>query len=378
MAVVFACPECGESIRLPEHASARRVRCEECLTLVEVPYFPRATRPKRRRIGGWWYVAITLALAVIVIVGTYLLVRARLRAERARALESLIAASEADERDGDWSEALDRLDTVLAMLRREPRLDPGDLADRLARRRERVAERLEQQRRDEAIRSARADLDAAKAALRASPVDALGALERAERAYATARDVPEAQAGPIADEARALASGLIAERGVVFEPVRGTFLAGPETADAHNQRLLPILASALRLRGFLPRFGRSPLFDLWDDRAPYRVTIDLDESFGPGYLQPSNPNRTTKLAARVELVRPSASDAPLWQTRASGKTRDPSPSLNAFASGYIASGTRRDPEVERKLYADAIAVLADDLSRKVGNLPSWSEVAAGR
>jgi hypothetical protein len=373
MAVAFACPECGERIRVAETATARRVRCEECLTLVEVPFFPRAARPRRRRGQGWWYVAIATALAVIAVGATYLLARARIREDRARAIRGLVASAEADERRGEWARALERLDQALALVASDAS-QAGD-AGGLRARREAAAERLERARRDEAIATARAEVEAARRAAGASPPEPARALALAESAFARVRPVPDPRADGVAEEASRLAAGLVAARGVVFEPVGGASLGGPGPATAHAGRLFPILASALEARGYLPRLGPSPLAELWGEHAPFRVATTVDESHGPGYLSPANPNRTARLSATVRLLRGDGASPPIWQARATGKTRTPAPTLNAFASGYIAAGTRRDPEVERKLYADAVVDLSEDLGRKVGNLPACSPVA---
>lgn len=356
---VFACPECGTTIRPPEHPDSRRTRCEECLTLVEVPYLVRVRAP-RRRGAGWAWVAIVAATAAIVVLGTFLVVRARIRSDRQRALEALIAAAREDERSGAWARARDRLDAALA-LAGSAGLDAVAAREELHERRDHAAERAERDRREALVGSARADLAAAAGLGDDSPAEVVALCERA---YLSADALADPRAERLHDEARRLVARLVSARGLVFEPVQGTLL---ELSDgAPSKALLPVLEGQFRPRGYLPRPDRSPLRELWDRHAPFRVATLVAEAYGPEYFQ--SPNRTARIDVRLELRR-APSDSPLWLTRITGRTRVPAPRLNAFSSGYIGVSTRRDAEVERILYEDALAHLLERVPHHLANLP---------
>lgn len=354
---IFACPECGAPIPLPAHSQARRARCEDCLTLVEVPFLLRP-RSSRRRDTGWAWVVIVAALAVIVVGGTYSLVRARVRADRERTLAALVAAADEDERLGHWERARDRLDAALALAHDARRA-------KLVRRRDAVAKRAEQEHRESLIRSVKADLAAARSLADARPLDTSHVLALCERAVQTVGPLADPRARLLHDAARALAARLISERGLVFEPIHGTFLDGAAAAEAHSRALFPLLAEQFRLRGYLPEPTDSPLRDLWDNHAPFLLETTIEESHGPRYFQ--SPHRTARIEARLELVCP-PDPSVLWQTHIVGRTRVPSTQMNAFTAGYIGVSIRRDPEIERLLYKDAKARLIEQIPQKMNNL----------
>jgi hypothetical protein len=316
-------------------------------------------------------VAITLGLAVIVVMGTFLIVRGRLRAERDVALAGLLEAAEKGEADGDWARVVDRLDAALAILDSSRSGDPARV-ESIRARREAAGTQLDRRRREEQIASAEADLTAAESLSGGERPDVEKAMGLCERAFEAVASVADPRADRIREEVLALASGHVARRGVVFSPIRGTFLRESGAAEAHALALAPIVADGLRRRGYLPQPDKSALRSLWDGPSPYRLSTDISEAYGPDYLQ--SPHRTARIEVRLELAR--ASDgAVFWQTRIAGRTRVPSPRMSAFESGYIGAGTRRDPGIERRLYDDAAAHLVEQLPQKLGNLPGWPGVA---
>ncbi len=168
------------------------MRCAECLTLVEVPFFTRP-RTMRRRGAGWAWVAIVAALTVMAVGGTYLLVRARVRADRERTLAALVAAADEDERLGQWDRARDRLDAALALAGRSGLVSPGRRAD-WEHRRAAIAQRAEQDRRESLIRSAEADLIVARSLADDPTPDAPRVVDLCERSYRTASQVADPRA----------------------------------------------------------------------------------------------------------------------------------------------------------------------------------------
>ncbi len=152
---------------------------------------------------------------------------------------------------------------------------------------------------------------------------------------------------------------------MLFEPVQGSFLNEADTAETRARSLFPLLAGAFRIRGYLPQPDDSPLRDLWDDHAPFRLTTIIEESLGPNYFQ--SLHRTTRIEVHLALTRP-PDPTILWQTRIAARTRVPSPRMNAFTSGYIGVSTSRDPEVERILYEDARAHLIEQVPQKLSTL----------
>ena len=158
MPATFGCPECGEPIALPEKLVGRRVRCAECLTLVEIPYFARSKpKPRRRRAIGWAWVAISLGLALIVAVGTFLLVRSRLRSERLAVFERQLETAQREGASGQFESAREAVEEALATARSLDFIDPERIKT-LQEMRESLTAKIEFEQREELIRSAEADL----------------------------------------------------------------------------------------------------------------------------------------------------------------------------------------------------------------------------
>lgn len=369
MPATFGCPECGEPIVLPGHSAGRRVRCAECLTLVEVPYFTRPKpKRKRRRATGWAWVAITLGLAAIVMIGTYLLVRSRLRAERLIVFERLVETARRQETSGDIEAARSALDRALTTSEGLGQVDRGRL-DALRSKRVDLEQRIKRAERERLIVAAKADMTVLDDLLSKPSFPATRALELATRAFETAQRVADPRAETIRLEAKQKAAQLVKQRGVRFEPVAGTCLFDPRASRAElMRRIRPIVVRALEDRGYLPEpLRESPLAILWEQSAPFRVRSTINETYGLNYLQSAN--RTTRIEAVLTLVRGGAEE--LWRTREVAKTRVPARSISAFESGYLGVSPKREEAIERKLYEDALEALVEGLPSKMENLPAW-------
>src|SRR5579864_2801673 len=187
MQATFACPECGAELKSSRVGSARRIVCDRCLTLVEVPFFPRTrtryTQPRRWARRFMWS-GVTLIVLMAAAIGFGALVRSLDRPAQRRTAykfpyfsrseaESQLSSIESSEAT-DPSRAVQEYLALLDRVRADESL--GDLADR-------IRERLPQIR----LRSAEADLSGARAALAAEPNRALALCERATR---TVEDLP--------------------------------------------------------------------------------------------------------------------------------------------------------------------------------------------
>ena len=410
----FACPECGCEIRLVGLSPGRRVPCDWCRSLVEVPYIPRADQIKRmRRVRSWrrgrrwtrvWIGAGVAALVVVVtIVGATRAVRGRWRSTRAESLAKLVESSRHSEEGGRLGEALATLEGAVALAERTEPVPP-DLAElrgrraRLARREaeaqisalervtgddpgrsvgqaltlaarvekdpalagldERVGTLLERLR----LRWVEADSAAARAAESEGRPDR--ALELAGRQYLNADALPTAARARWRADADALARRLIARHGTVLESARGQYTLG--SARSYDSEFHPLLAAALRGAGYLPRPTSTPWSDLWESLAPFRLSIDVTERQDDSYL--SSPNRLTRLDARFVLAR---GGEQVWFSRPFVKTTVPLPGLSAYQASRLAVGNRRSPEFERLLYDNARANLAERVASFVRGLPSF-------
>ncbi len=418
MGGIFACPECGRALAVGGLTPGREVRCPACSTRVEVPYLPRAAGWKRGRRGrgrkrpAWWdskLLRAAVAFAVVALVGLAAgrMIGARARSDRERVLNELIASADEAEALGRLDAALYQSEAALAHVRATGRDGSGRLPDLLARR-DRASAR-EARARLEAVdaldpdravgesstlaRRARADRalapmvdaigaaversrrrqvvkdrDAARRALDAG--DAPGAFAAAERLHDRAGQLAEAEAVRARDEARGLLESVVGRFGVALPPASGRFLAG--SAEAYDAALDRPLGEGLRLHGFLVQPRRSPWRGLWDERAPFRATIEVAEDQDEYYLQ--SRNRTTQIEGGLKLEHRGRT---IWQSRVVARTRAPLPDLPAYLAGHLATSNRRDPEVERRLHADALAVFVDLAARNLRGLPRWESAAKG-
>jgi hypothetical protein len=369
MAKTFACPECETPVAAPAFGPGRYVVCAACGTLVELPYL---TRPRvrwgRGLVAQWAWVLIVLGAAVAVVLGTSAFIRGKMREQRLRTIADLVAQAERDEQADRLREAVDRLTAAIGMA--QPN-DPGPRPDELTARRDRLAAELDRRRRADLERRAAADLAAADALLRAERPETARALDLCESAVHDAGEAGTATSDRLRDQARALAAAIIAAQGVVLAPVQGTFLDNDPSPTSRAAAELaktfhPMVAGALTARGYLPRRDGSPLRDLWDAQAPFRLTTDVTETYAGTYLQGAL--RNSRIEMFLTLWR---GPAVLWRARLVGQTRQPPPRMTALLAGRLAAATHRDPHWERRLYEDAVAHIAEQLPARFGNLPAW-------
>jgi hypothetical protein len=414
MAGVFACPECGQELEVEGSSPGREVQCEECLTWVEVPFFPRNSEWKRGRQStprSPWLESKILRGAV-VFAGVALLgliatrmIGGRVRSDKEQVLAVLLASTDEAEASKRFDVALREIEGALAQARsidptgsqrlvelkcRRDRISLREAEARLA-----VVDELdpdravgesltiaERARHDPALdplagtiearldgsrrRQAEADLQCARRALE-SGKDA-EAFAAAERLHDRAEQLADPARKLYQDEARAVLEAAVEHSGVALPPVTGRFAVG--SAEAYTETLQRQRVEALKARGYLPQPRLSPWAILWSEKAPWQATVQIVESREEYYLQ--SKNRITQVDGTFELIR---NGHVLWKTRVFARTRMPLPDLPAYLAGHLATAGKRNPETERTLHDDAVAQFVEQTARNLRGLPA-REVAA--
>ncbi|WP_165243837.1 hypothetical protein [Paludisphaera soli] len=404
----FACPECGQTVKVRRLGPGRQVRCGFCNRLLEVPFLPRVdggwkrTRFTRPRWVPWaWW---TLALALMGVVGTagvQLLVRGE-RAARVRAIDRLIESSKAHEAEGRLDLALIDLDSALEVA---PAIgEPLDDAKSVRERRRDLA------RRDvgEVLRKLESEADATKpvggwlnlvarvgADRDLAPIrkevesrflEVLNAwVDEAARRAAKEPD-PNAAfvlCGEGADLAihlpppdqeaaqarlRDIVAALVGRSGVVVESAPGEYVVG--TPAGYDQTFRPQAVEALRAKGYLPPPKTSRWSDLWS-AAPYRFVYTIRERYEGTYL--GTQNRLARIEARLTLVDRGRES---WSTQPNARTIVPVPNLPSYLAGRLALSQDRNEEAERRLYDNALSQIRDRFRHALAIIPARPSTAA--
>ena len=415
MTGVFACPECGLELPIAGLSPGREVQCASCSTWVEVPFLPRAGPPKRDRGRGrasrspWASKTLigAVAFAGLALLGLVAsrMIGGRVQSDRERVLTELVASADGAEAAKRYDAALREAEAALAQARTFEREGSGRLAE-LIERRDRVSRleaksRLgaldgldpdravgealtlrERSRRDRALEPLDVEIEGRLAKARARRVEAeLSAARRALeegrdadavasaiRLHDHAGDLAEAESRPFRDEAEAVLRAAVGRSGVALPPVDGRFAVG--SASAYDSALDPFRLEAFRSRGYLPQPRRSPWSALWDEVAPFALALEVAEAQDEIYLQ--SKNRSTVIDATVSLRR---GEATLWKSRIVARTRAPLPDLPAYLAGRLATAGRRDPDIERRLHADAFAQFVEQAARGLRSLPNRQAAA---
>jgi hypothetical protein len=341
----------------------------------------------------------TLGLAGVLVGGASTALQGRARAERDRQLSAHLTAADSAEASGRTEDALAELNAALGLARAEagprPKLQSiQDRRDSAARRG--ISERLQrlgsvepgqaveacrilldQAQRDPALaelepeirtaldraRARRADIEVATAEAAWQRQQVESALAACERALATSAELAPSQARRVAAATTAVATAIAQRWGVILPAVHGRFRFG--STASYKAWLVPLLADGLRRKGFAPQPAASPLREIWEQNAPYRLTLELAEDQGPNYLQ--SVHSTTQIHGRLGVV--TREGSVLWETPFSARTRVPIPGLTAFEAGHLGASQRRDRAIERRLYDDALSVLKEQFAVKVRNFP---------
>ena len=365
MAERFACPQCGVAISRTRYAPGTRMTCPQCRTVVELPYLTRRIKPRRgTHLAGWVTVFVTGSLALVLVFVTYEMAKARVRSERKNTLTQILLQVDQDVRVGRLGAAVRRLDAALALVA-EPGTTSPDHAQELRQRRDELAKTDQENTERIALERAKADLSVA-ATLRAGPMSDLDTLlDLCERVINTLQSFDASTAQEARQKAEQMASAVVSERGVIVDAPRGVFINTPLTVFKEaglEKSLLQILV----IRGYLPTRMNSPLTPLWAKRAPFRFTLDMNESYQGKYM--TSALDLVQITAELQMFQ---SGTPLWKNRVEGKTRQPVSHISARLSGILAVQTTRDPESERYLFNDAARQLTEQLPLRMGALPAW-------
>jgi hypothetical protein len=400
----FACPECGAEVVPAGLTPGRQVRCAACSTLVEVPFIPRASTARRRK-STWKPVIAGVSAAsilLVIVVATKLAIsawRSKGRAERDREVALLVASSRDAERRGQIGRAYVELEAALRRAA-DSRDNPYPEFEQLRKRRD-VLSRRDVEERLNALTSlppatavgealtlaeragqdpALADLtESIQAALnsarqqraqtelqnlqRASDAgDAAKALAVCEQIFGLTTNLPSETSAPILDKAKATATQIAENSGIIAAPVTGTFLHG--TADSFRRSLAAPLAEGLHARGYVLAPAFAPLNKIWLEHARFRLSIAISEAREAEYLQSGAP--TSRIDATIRLDRVGN---PVWQTTVAGRTRTPVPGLSALEARQVATQPQ-NPKAERRLYDDARAVFHYTFVIKLRMMPS--------
>lgn len=400
MTNTFACPECGQRVD-PTGIPGRQLRCPGCATLLEVPYLPRTTAPKRRsrraaRRRAARLLAIAAAGLIVLIAGGLLLAQRTRRRQVDDAITAGLQAVESAAAEGRHAEAARQAAAVLELAQRRHIPPPAGLAQRRADSARRAARQVmeslparppaeavaaattlrDEARADDALsdllgpigqalaaareRAAESDLSAGRRELEAGRPAA--ALKHAGAARSAAVLLADSAAATIARQADDLAEALAARYGVVADPVAGRWFLG--STDEFRTLLIQPTLEALRGRGYLTAPDQPPDWQaIWSKAAPNRLHIEVDEEAIP-YLQSAS--RATKLTVRLSLTR----DHTLIQNATiNAQTRIPPPGMGVYEAGVIATAPRRSPSVEQRLRRDAIDQIRERLGVQFASLP---------
>lgn len=399
----FACPECGQTVKVRRYESGRQVRCSFCKRLLEVPFMPRVSNGWRRNSAGrsqwvvWAWLAVGFATVALLSTAAMRLILSQERAARASKINRLLASSEAYEQAGRFDLALLELDTALEYL---PSAEPAHAEDQAALRDRRRAlalrdleatiEKLEgrdakalgdwlnvQARvgADHDLGSAAAGAkakfqaalhgwitsdaaDAESATLSHRPVDAVA---ECTTAAGLANHLPPDDKIAVMRRLTAIVASQIERHGVVIDRPAGDFVLGTD-AD-YDATMRPAIIQTLGDKGYLPRVPNSPWRDDWS-RAPYRLSLSIHERREGTYM--ATQNRLTRIEADVAL---SHLGREIWRSTPSARTAVPLPRLPSFLSTRLALSAGRLPEVEKMLYEDAQSKIGDKLKAALGGIP---------
>jgi hypothetical protein len=341
-----------------------------------------------------------MSLAIVGLATTQT-IRARARSDRERVLNQLVESAERAEREGRAGEALYEVEAALSQARTLESLDPTRLTD-LLERRDRISSRearirlagidhltpdqavgeamtldaraeldraleplaseIASKLRSSRIRQARADEAAARWALEhGKPAEAF---QLAARLHERASSLDGSDSRSFQETATTLIETIVAKYGVALPTPTGRFLVG--SAEAYEISLERPWTDTLRAHGYLVSPRNSPWRPVWDEHAPFRATTSLVETQDGFYYQ--SKNRTTQVDAILELTREGQS---IWQTRVVARTRVPLPDLPAYLAGHLATASKRDPDIEKRLQADAVALFVEQAAFKLKAIPAW-------
>lgn len=404
----FACPECGNELRLKGTTAGRQLRCGWCETWVEVPFLPRAVIRRARFSKGrrpkwvlWAWAGVAVVALLVAVFGTRGVLKARNRHQVEGNLVALITEAEAEEHAGRFDAAVRAIQEALAQAARldSPRsarlTELRQLRDKYVRRaavsqlesaahaapgeaiatykallartwREGTLAELEGTLRERLDRTRRqwaeADLAAAKQAV--ANGQANEAIDFCERLVKTVEELAPAVQSQLQNEATTIVADLIEQRGVIFDAPQGQFTLG--TPELYLKALQPILGPVLRQHGYVLDRPASFWAPLWKSKTPYHFALEVVERQFGAYLNTGS--QLSSLSLRLMLN--GRDGSPIWQVGPLLAQTQPSiPSLSAFTASRYATDSRRRGEFERVLYDDAQATLGARVQASLRGFP---------
>lgn len=389
MSGAYACPECGARVQPKGRAPGRQFVCRQCGTLVEIPFLPRAVGRRRFRPSSVplvvWVAAGLVAVLSVGVVASKQFLRARARATQRTEMSRLEARIDETVSADRWDQALEALEAALG--RHDLPWRPDEF-EAMQSRRDAISRRLAESTvanlrlgppattiKDGLILLARVERDPVLASFR-TPTRALvtqavarelgqdleqaareldqgrgvPALQACERVRAQVRALPDWAAPSFDEQSRALARQIAGRYGATLAPIGGTYWLG--SSDAYEKALRPALLDALRQRGYATSPEDPTLRPLWDELAPYRLSVAVVERPGGPYLQSAH--QITTIEAEMVWRHPRAAD---WRQAVHVKTEVPLPNLTAYEGSRLAMASTPSAEVQQRLHANAFAAL---------------------
>jgi len=406
----FACPECGNELKVKRTTAGLKVRCGWCETWVEIPFLPREIRPRKRfsHRGGrpawvpWAWGGLGILALLLAFTGTSRFLAARGRHRSERALNALISKAKAEEETGHFDAAASAIELALKQ-ELETKGGRPERRERLQRHRDRIVrkaaeariqaasasppdvavatykELLKRQWEDGALEGLEATLrqkleetrlrwsesDLSKARRLVEEGNAALAFDLCERTWKTTRELESRDKERLEAEVNQVALNLIRQRGVSYTPARGEFTFG--TPRSYKENLSHILGPVLAHLGYLPVRPDSTWAQEWDTQAAHQVAAQVVERLGPLYLD--SQGQISLLSLTVTLKHGESS---VWQGGPLiAQTQASIPSLTAFTTSRLTLDKGKRNEFERLLYDDARATLEGKLHRSLRTLPQY-------
>lgn len=387
----FACPECGQTVKVRRLGPGRQVRCGFCKRLLEVPFLPRTSAGWKRasfsrpRWVAWAWIGVGFLTVALVSTAAMKVILSQERAVRKRGIDRLLASSEAHEQAGRFDLALLDLDSALGLVP-SAASDYAERADALEERRRKLARRdvqdvigkldgrdaralgdwlnvqarvgadadlapiaAEARAKFQAIlrRWIDADEAAARSALQSNrPAEAVA---QCTAAAALVIHLPPDAKQAVLHRLGGIVVPLIERQGVVIDRTSGAFVFGTEAG--YDASMRPVMVKAMSEKGYLPPVPDSPWRHEWS-RAPYRLSLSIHERREGGYM--ATQNRLTTIEARIEFLHLGRI---IWKSTPIARTAVPLPSLPTFLASRLALSDARLPEVEKTLYENAHAMI---------------------
>ena len=192
-------------------------------------------------------------------------------------------------------------------------------------------------------------------------------MDLCERAVGNLATLLTERSRTIRTEADALAGQIIPRRGLKLEKIRGVYTLGSESS--YSTVLQRDLAEVLRQRGYVVRPDSSVWGELWNQQTPFRVTVEVKESYGG--LYPQTRCRISYTGARVVLEREQKGQkSKIWEGALTTAVRNKPRNLKELRNEF------HNADVEKIFYDDARAHFGKEIMPKLLTIPAYQTLAA--